>query len=192
MTKKFTRVEPTEVQEFGLKFKRYAVIKRFRTEDGLEHEFTMINKEGSAAAAVIALTPDNRVLSMYEFRPSSESWVYEIPGGSLHDGEDPEEGAIRELREETGYVPGKIEYLGKSHDDACANMVRHYFFATDCTPDNGGHSFDQEEHEQGAEMRIITIDELIDSATGGTMTDPRAVLLAYEELKRIESGKQGL
>jgi 8-oxo-dGTP pyrophosphatase MutT (NUDIX family) len=187
--KKFTRIEPTTVEEFGSKYKRQAVIKRFQTEDGMRHEFTMINKEGARAAAVIALTPDNQVISMYEFRPNSESWVYEIPGGSLYESEDPETGAIRELREETGYVPGNIQYLGESYDDACANMVRHYYFATDCRLDKDGAVLDREEHEQGAEMRLITINELIDSAIGGTMTDPRAVLQAYEKLKELEGGK---
>ncbi len=185
MTKKFTRIEPTEIQEFGLKFKRHAVIKRFRTDDGLEHEFTTVNKEGSMSAAVVALTPDNQVISSYQFRAGTEKWVYEIPGGGVNEGEDPESGAVRELEEETGYKPGKLEYLGESHGTAGNNMTWHYYFATDCEPFEGDATKDREEHEQGAEVRLISIDDLIESAMGGAMTDPRAVLLAYERLKEI-------
>ena len=185
MTKKFTRIEPTEIQEFGLRFKRHAVIKRFKTDDGLEHEFTTVNKEGSMSAAVVALTPDNKILSTYQFRAGTEAWVYEIPGGAVNEGEAPEDGAVRELEEETGYKPGKLEYLGKSHMTANNNMTWHYYFATNCTLSKGGASKDQEEHEQGAEVRLISIDELIKSAMGGNMTDPRAVLLAYDRLKAI-------
>lgn len=185
MTKKFTRIEPTEIQEFGLKFKRYAVIKRFRTDDGLEHEFTTVNKEGSMSAAVIALTSENKVISMYQFRPGTESWVYEIPGGGVNEGEEPQIGAVRELEEETGYKPGNLEYLGESHGTAGNNMTWHYYFATGCTLSDSKAEKDKEENEQGAEVRLISIDELFESAKGGTMTDPRAVLLAYEKLKEM-------
>lgn len=192
MVKKFTRIEPTDIQEFGRKYKRQAIIKKFRTEDGLEHEFTMVNQDGTRAAAVIALTPDNQVISVYEFRPNSEQWVYEIPGGGVNSGEDPLVGAKRELKEETGYIPGTIEYLGASYGDAYTNLVAHYYLATDCVLADDELMHDEEERVQGAEVRLISIGQLIESAKGGTMTDPRAVLLAYEELKRIESGKQGL
>lgn len=186
MPKNFTRIEPTVVQEVGLKYKRHTIIKRFQTEDGLEHEFTTINKEGTEAAAVIALTPDSKIISVFEFRPSPEEWVYEIPGGGVEPDEDPEAAAVRELKEETGYTPGTIEYLGKGYGGAYYNVLHYYYFATDCVLDKNGVSLDHEENEQGAEVRLITISELIESAKGATMTDPRAVLLAYEKLKELE------
>lgn len=186
MAKTFTRVEPTTVQEFGLRYKRQAVIKRFQTEDGLNHEFTTISREGSAAAAVIALTPAKRVVSVFQFRPGSEQWVYEIPGGGVHSGEDPKAAAVRELKEETGYVPGAVGYLGESHGDAYTNTTWYYYLATDCTLDATGTDPDQEENEQGSEVRLITINELIEHAKYTAMTDPRAVLLAYERLRELE------
>lgn len=187
MTKKFARVEPTIVQEFGQKYKRHAVIKTFQTEDGLKHEFTTISREGSVAAAIIALTPAKKVISVYQFRPGSEQWVYEIPGGGVHSDEDPEDGAIRELKEETGYIPGTIEYLGESHGDAYSNTTWHYYLATNCTLDATGVNLDPEEYEQGSEVRLIEIDDLVENAKHTAMTDPRAVLLAYERLRELKN-----
>lgn len=186
MTKQFIKIEPSVTQEFGLKYKRQAVIKKFRTEDGLEHEFTTIGKEGSMAAAVVALTVDNRAISTYQFRPSAEQWVYEIPGGGVEDGEDPEAAALRELKEETGYIPGKIEYLGKGYGGSYANTLHYYYLATDCVAASDGVLLDHEENEQGAEVRLLSIAELIESAKGIAMSDPRAVLMAYERLKELE------
>lgn len=191
MTKQFTRIYPTTIQKFGEKYKNTAVIKRYKTEDGLVHEFTTVCGEDWVAAGVIALTPDFKVISVYQFRPGPEQWVYEIPGGGADPGEDPQDAAIRELKEETGYVPGTIEYLGMAYSDAYSNLQHHYYLALDCVPskEGAGVAHDQEEHEQGAEVRLITISEIIESAKGGTMSDSCAILLAYEKLKELEGIK---
>src|SRR5690606_19062491 len=39
-----------------------------------------------------------------QFRPPVDKWCIEIPAGLIDEGETPEECAVRELREETGYV----------------------------------------------------------------------------------------
>jgi ADP-ribose pyrophosphatase len=187
--KRFTRIEPTVVQTAGRRFKRDVVIKRFQTEDGLTHEFTTVGQEGSRAGAVIALTPDNRVISMYQFRPGPERWMYDLPGGGIHEGEDARAGAIRELREETGYVPARVALLGTSCRDSYTNMTWHYYLATGCRRHVEGRLLDAEEQAQGAEVRLLSIAELIDHAKNDRMTDPHAVLLAYNELIRIMEGK---
>lgn len=184
--KNFKRIEPTEVQEIGARFKRKAVIKRFETEDGLQHEFTTIYEEGTQAAAVIALTVMKKVITVFQFRPGHEKWVYDLPGGGVYKGEDPEVAAVRELREETGYTPGTIEYLGNGCFDAYTNITCHYYFATDCVFDSAGASLDEEEDDQGAEVRLLEIAELIEQAKYGFTSDPRAVLQAYEKLKELE------
>ena len=58
-------------------------------------------------AAMILRSPQGRVLMMR--RVDGEGWAF--PAGGIKDGEEPEEGAIRELREETGYhlpAPGQM------------------------------------------------------------------------------------
>lgn len=184
--KKFTRIEPTIVQEIGRKFKRQAVVKMFQTDDGLKHEFTTMYQEGTRAAGVIALTPDKQVVSVFQFRPGSEQWVYDLAGGEINSGEDARDGAMRELHEETGYVPGEITYLGKSYGDAYSNVIVHYYLATNCVLAENGASLDVEETEQGVEVRLISISDLIDNAKNSAMADPRAVLMAYDKLKELE------
>lgn len=182
--KTFTRVD-TVIQPVGGRFKREVVVKKFQTEDGLEHEFTTWIAEGYQAAGVIALTPDKKAVMMYQFRGGPERWMYEIPGGGVMPGEDAQIAALRELKEETGYTPGHVELLGTSCKDAYSNIVIHYYIATDCVLSDDGRQLDEEEQEQGAEVRLITIDELIANAKHDHMTDPHAVLMAYEKLKEL-------
>lgn len=184
--KKFTRIEPTSVQEVGLRFKQQAVVKNFETSDGLRHEFTTLYREGSRAAGVIALTADRQIISLYQFRPGPEEWVYDIPGGGLGVNEDPFDGALRELEEETGYVPGVIELLGTSYSGGYSNLEQYYYFATDCVPGGGGISLDTEENDQGAEVRLLRIAEFIEKSKQGRMSDPAAVLMAYDKLIEME------
>jgi ADP-ribose pyrophosphatase len=53
---------------------------------------------------VIALTPDDRVVLVRQYRAGSDAICLEIPGGMVDDGESPLEAAARELEEETGYT----------------------------------------------------------------------------------------
>lgn len=186
--KRFTRIAPTVVQVAGNRYKRDVVIKRFMTDDGLTHEFTTVGREGDRAGAVIALTPEAQVVSMYQFRPGPERWMYDLPGGAIHQAEDARSGVIRELREETGYVPGRVAFLGTSCRDSYTNMTWHYYLATGCVQHAEGRLLDAEEQAQGAEVRLLSINELIDHAKNDRMTDPHAVLLAYNELIRIMEG----
>jgi 8-oxo-dGTP pyrophosphatase MutT (NUDIX family) len=60
---------------------------------------------------VVAVTPDDDIVLVWQFRFGTESLSLEIPGGVIDAGESPEEAARRELREETGYEAGKLELL---------------------------------------------------------------------------------
>lgn len=185
--KQFKRVEPTELQTFGKKYLWTAVIKYFETGDGQMHEFTTIGNEGTRAGAVIALTPSNQVIITYQFRAGPERWMYDLPGGGFNDDEDSQMAALRELKEETGYEPGHVEYLGESCREAYVNTTWHYYLATDCFLSAEGQMLDETEEQQGAEVRLITISELIENAKHNNMTDPHAVLMAYDKLKQLES-----
>ena len=58
--------------------------------------------EHPGAVAVVPVLPDGRVLMVRQFRHPVGEILLEIPAGKLSPGENPEDGALRELEEETG------------------------------------------------------------------------------------------
>jgi len=100
-------------------------------EDGKEHPFYVI--ESPEWVNIIPLTHDEEVVLIEQYRHGINEIALEIPGGLVDDGETPEEAAVRELAEETGYVPRKVVLLGKSRPNPAIqnNWVYHYL-ALDC------------------------------------------------------------
>ena len=63
----------------------------------------LINHRG--AVAILAITKDNEVVFVEQYRKAIEAVTLEIPAGKLEPGEDNKKlSAVRELQEETGYV----------------------------------------------------------------------------------------
>ena len=62
-------------------------------------------------ANAVALTEDNKVIMVRQYRHAANIVSLEIPGGVIEDGEDPEAGMLRELLEETGYQFDSIELI---------------------------------------------------------------------------------
>lgn len=66
----------------------------------------------NGAVAVLAVTPEDKIVIVKQYRKAIEGVSYEIPAGKLEVGEQgsEEDAALRELEEETGYT-GKLEHL---------------------------------------------------------------------------------
>jgi ADP-ribose pyrophosphatase len=67
--------------------------------------------------SVVAITDEERVLIVRQYRPAVERDTLELPSGLVDPGETPEESARRELLEETGYQGGEWEMLGGMEPD---------------------------------------------------------------------------
>ena len=73
-------------------------------------------------------------LLVKQWRHSMLGLSVEFPGGVCDKGEDPMESALRELKEETGYVPGKMTHLGSvCPNPALFDNKIHIYLAEDMT-----------------------------------------------------------
>lgn len=82
---------------------------------------------------VIALTENQEIVLIYQYRHGIDKVSLEIPGGAIDSNEDPLEAAKRELKEETGYESANWIDLGKtSVNPAFMNNYTFLFLAKEC------------------------------------------------------------
>ncbi len=67
----------------------------------------------NGAVCIVPITDNNEVILERQFRYPFDSVIWEIPAGKIDKGEtDPLAAAMRELREETGFIPEKMQFMG--------------------------------------------------------------------------------
>ncbi|MEN0074375.1 MAG: NUDIX hydrolase [Paracraurococcus sp.] len=74
---------------------------------------------------VVALTPEDRLVLVRQWRQGAKAWVLEPPGGVMDAGDaDPCATAARELREETGYAAARLRLVASLWSDPAHNSNR--------------------------------------------------------------------
>jgi ADP-ribose pyrophosphatase len=177
--KPWQRIEPTVRTKIDY---HDVIVKTFRLPDDTITTRATFLAEDRRAAGVIAVTKDHKVVVARQFRPGPEQIMDDIPGGYVDAGEEPEIAARRELLEETGYKPGTFTFLGEFGRDAYVNGRWYYYLATDCEKVSE-QSLDDDEF---ISVELRSIPEFIDTAKRGGMSDPFAVLAAYDQLIEIQ------
>jgi ADP-ribose pyrophosphatase len=91
--------------------------------------------EHCGAVVIVALDSEGNVLLVNQFRHAAGKELLELPAGGIDPGEDPRETALREMQEETGFFPGKLESIGGFYSaPGYAAEYLYLFLATELTP----------------------------------------------------------
>lgn len=129
---------------------------RCQREDGtIVDPYFVVEMPTSATA--LAITADNKVLMVRQYRHPINDVIMELPGGFVDPGEDFSTAMKRELLEETGYSFEKVEWVGRvAANPGVLNNFTELFLAT-----GGVKTQDQElDHNEEIEVVEITMDEL--------------------------------
>ena len=120
----------------------------------------IINHPG--AVAVIALTDDNKIILVEQYRKALERSIIEIPAGKLEKGEEPLETAKRELEEETGYVAEEITYLQSfATSPGFADEIIHLYVAKHLSVVEEKKQLDEDEFVELLEVTLEEAEQLV-------------------------------
>ncbi|MFW6022696.1 MAG: NUDIX hydrolase [Halanaerobiaceae bacterium] len=105
-----------KVENVDYKYKGKIVnlrVDQVLTPNGNKAEREIVEHPGGVT--VLAITEDNKILMVEQYRNPVDEFLLELPAGKLEKGEDPYDCAYRELIEETGYQAGNMEKLFSFH-----------------------------------------------------------------------------
>jgi 8-oxo-dGTP pyrophosphatase MutT (NUDIX family) len=117
-----------------------------RSPDNEVRTYTVLDTSDWAIVVPVLETEGGREFVMVkQWRHGAKELSLEFPGGVFEKGEDEFQAALRELREETAFIPGKISKLGEFNPNPAimSNKV-HFFLAEDLKP-AGGQDLDDDE-----------------------------------------------
>lgn len=124
------------------------------------------------AAAVVALTDSGKIALVRQYRTALDRVTVEIPAGKLDPGEDPLECAKRELREETGFVAGRMRYLTTIASSAgFADELIRIYMATHLKLDEACP-----DEDEFLNVDLVPLSELIDAVLDGKIEDAKTVV----------------
>ena len=110
------------MKESIYRIQTYKLVKDKFTMRGRRIEYNYI-RDGDVAV-VLPILDDGRILMEHNYRRTLKRWLYELPGGHREPGETIKDAAARELEEETGYKPSRLELLFDSFEAPGAGRQR--------------------------------------------------------------------
>ena len=138
--------------------------------NGATVELEIVRHPG--ASAIVPMKDDRTVVLIRQYRHAAGGFIYEIPAGKLHPGEDPRACAARELEEEIGYCVASLELLTSIFTaPGFADEVIHIYQGTGLTPGTRNLSPDEV-----LDVIELSLDQAIAMIHDGTIRDGKTIV----------------
>lgn len=147
-------------------------VERFRLEmhDGVEAEREIIRHPG--AVAMVPVTAEGDILLVTQYRLPAERRLLELPAGTLERGEPPIDAVSRELQEEVGMRPGRIEPMGSFFvAPGYTSELIYLYVCHDLLP-----SRLQGDADEDIEVERLSLSECLDAVASGRICDAKSVI----------------
>ena len=129
--------------------------------------------EHSGGVTILAKNKEDQILMVKQFRKAVEKNLLELPAGKLDEGEKPAECATRELWEETGYKPQKVEPLFSFYTTpGYSNEKLHLYLAKDLEYEPG----DGLDPGEFIEHAFLNPAEIMNKINNGKLIDGKTIV----------------
>jgi ADP-ribose pyrophosphatase len=143
---------------------------------GGAHQFEIVESPDAAAIVpILAGDEEPLVVLVEQERPAVGGRLLEIPAGLLEAQERPEETAVRELREETGYTAGSLRALTRIYSSpGVITEAIHIYLATDLTLMRASPT--PADTDEIARVRSLPLREAVSMALRGEILDAKTIV----------------
>ncbi len=158
-------------------------IVNFRVDDALLPDGKPCIRElvEHPGGASVLYVRGGKVLLVRQFRYAYGEETLEIPAGKLNPGEDPAVTAARELEEETGWVPERVEHLFTLYPTPGYTNEKIYIYRAHGVRAGAAHP-DEDEFVSAA---FYPVEEVLDMIGRGQIRDAKTIV-AVQSLLREE------
>jgi ADP-ribose pyrophosphatase len=140
------------------------------------------------AVAILAITDENKIIMVEQFRKALERTIVEIPAGKIEKGEDPVVCARRELEEETGYECKSLELLISFYTaPGFADEIIHVYIAKGLVKKEDSAPLDEDEF---VNLEELTLEEAIQAIKEQKIYDAKTIFaVQYLQLQEALAKK---
>lgn len=124
--KNFEGKKPERVEHEIVHAGRFDVVIDKLKNDDITYPYSFVDI--NSGSMVLPFIDEDHILAIWQYRHPIGKWSLEFPAGHIDEGETPEDAAVRELFEETGYKTLEITPLGYTYPDVGAMTEAIYMF----------------------------------------------------------------
>jgi ADP-ribose pyrophosphatase len=145
---------------------------RVRMPNGREVTVDVIRHVSSAV--LVPIPEPGHVILIRQYRYPVNRWLWELPAGSVDEGETPEQAARRECHEEIGQVPDTIVRLGSMFPTPGYCDEEMFFFRVSglTTPEEAAEL----DEDEDIEVQVFTLKEAREMVRRGEISDMKTVI----------------